>query len=136
MMKTSPKKRSRQTLTALTLVAASIAWSETASAQGWLADRRFTEGAGIKAGELELHPGVGGEVGYDSNYFLRSSNTGANIINGAPAVPPADAAVFRLTPSFYVSTIGSTRLAESGQPAPPSFFKFRGGISATGRVMI
>lgn len=112
-------------------------WSGAASAQGWLADRRFTEGPGIRTGELELHPGIGGEVGYDSNWFLRSSTEGANIANGAPAHPPADAAVFRLTPSFYVSTLGAQRLAENGEPRlEPRTISFRGGISATGRFFL
>src|SRR5688572_16244547 len=84
-------------------------WSGTSSAQGWLADRRYAEGPGIKTGDLELHPGVGGEVGYDSNWFLRSHTEGPNIANGPPTLPPRDSAIFRLTPSFYVSTIGVQR---------------------------
>src|SRR5690349_3139001 len=65
-----------------------LSWSGTASAQGWLADRRYTEGAGIRTGDVELHPGIGGEVGYDSNWFYRSSKEGPTIANGAPALPP------------------------------------------------
>ncbi len=114
-----------------------LGWCERASAQGWLADRRYTEGPGIKAGDLELHPGIGGEVGYDSNWFLRSSETGANIINGAPTNPPADAAVVRISPSFYVSTLGQQRLNPDGvQRLSPRFVTFRGGVSATGRFFI
>ena len=45
----------------------------SALAQEWLKDRRYEEGAGIRTGDLELHPGIGGEVGYDSNYFLRTN---------------------------------------------------------------
>jgi len=117
--------------------AAILAYSSNASAQGWLADRRYTEGAGIRAGDLELHPGIGGEVGYDSNWFLRSHKEGANIVNGPPRLPPADAAVFRLTPSFYISTLGAQRTDIAGIPrTTPRLISFRGGVSATGRAFL
>lgn len=102
-----------------------------------MADRRVTEGPGIKAGDFELHPGIGGEAGYDSNYFLRSSNSGANIVNGAPNEPVRDAASLRLTPSFSISTLSRRASAdEVGTSAGPRFVTFRGGISATGRLLI
>src|SRR5690606_6838709 len=112
-------------------------WSGQALAQGWLADRRFTEGPGIRTGDLELHPGIGGEVGYDSNWFLRSHTEGPNVANGPPALEPREAAVFRLTPSFYVSTLGKQRLDTYGLTRPePRTLAFRGGVSATGRAFI
>lgn len=114
-----------------------LSWSSTASAQGWLADRRYAEGAGIRTGDLELHPGIGGEVGYDSNWFLRSHTEGPNIINGPPTLPPADAAIFRVTPSLYVSTLGAQRTEVGGVPrSEPRVVSFRGGVSATGRFFI
>lgn len=125
----------RLKLAALVAPAAfALLWSSNASAQGWLADRRYAEGPGIKTGDLELHPGVGGEVGYDSNWFYRSHTEGPNVANGPPALPPADAAIFRLTPSLYVSTIGQQR-DETGR-VEPRFLTFRGGVSATGRAFI
>ena len=126
--------RSQPWLGAVFASLAVMAWSGTASAQGWLADRRLTEGAGIRSGDLELHPGIAGEVGYDSNWFLRSNKEGPTIANGAPALPPADAAVFRVTPSFYLSTIGVQR--QDGGRIEPRFVSFRGGASATGRAFI
>ncbi|HZO12148.1 MAG TPA: hypothetical protein VFB62_02790, partial [Polyangiaceae bacterium] len=54
--------------------------SESASAQSdpnsqtWLRDRRYREGAGIRVGDFELHPGIGADFGYDSNYLRRSEN--------------------------------------------------------------
>lgn len=123
----------RRACAILAVPSALVAWSSTASAQGWLADRRYTEGAGIRAGDLELHPGIGGEVGYDTNWFLRSSKSGANLANGAPRAPVRDAAVFRITPSFYISTLGTQR--QDGKPEPRTV-SFRGGISATGRAFI
>lgn len=111
--------------------------TQDALAQGWLADRRYAEGAGIKTGDLELHPGIGGEVGYDSNWFQRSNAEGPNVVNGAPNLPPRDAAVFRITPSFYVSTLGAQRLTDTGAPQPRSrLLVFRGGVSATARFFI
>ena len=47
-----------------------------AAAQAWLEDRAYAEGMGIKAGEWELHPGVAGEFGYDSNFFQRAGVDG------------------------------------------------------------
>jgi len=51
----------------------------------WLQDRKYNEGIGVREGDFELHPGIGGEVGYDSNYFLRSSGSGFANSGGAPA---------------------------------------------------
>lgn len=124
--------------TLVAVPAAVLCWTSGASAQGWLADRRFTEGPGIRTGDLELHPGIGGEVGYDSNWFYRSHTEGPNIANGAPALPPADAAVFRITPSFYVSTLGQQRLLQDGGNTrlEPRVISFRGGVAATGRFFL
>ncbi|MGD0679726.1 MAG: hypothetical protein ABSC94_30440, partial [Polyangiaceae bacterium] len=65
----------------------------------WLKDRRYTEGVGIRTGDLELHPGVAGEFGYDSNWLLRSTQSGVdNSSSGnAPVIPALE---FRVTPSL------------------------------------
>jgi hypothetical protein len=95
----------------------------------WLKDRRYNEGIGIREGDVELHPGIAGEVGYDSNWFLRSPNSG--YANSGPATPPIPALTFRVTPSFYISTLGPQRReGESGGPEPPSV-AFRAGVNAT-----
>ena len=118
-------------------VAAVLSTAGTASAQGWLADRNVSEGAGIRTGDFELHPGVGGEVGYDSNWFLRSNKEGATIANGAPNLPVRDALVFRITPSFYLSTLGQQRMGANGVPqVTPRLISFRGGASATARFFV
>lgn len=114
-----------------------LATAGEAKAQGWLADRNLAEGAGIRTGDLELHPGIGGEVGYDSNWFLRSNKEGATIANGAPNLPVRDALVFRVTPSFYLSTLGSQRMGANGVPqVTPRLISFRGGASATARFFV
>jgi hypothetical protein len=129
----APRVRSRKHwLGAAVGAVALLAGARDAFAQGWLADRRYTQGAGIRTGDVELHPGIGGEVGYDSNWYLRSNTEGPNIINGAPFRPVRDAAVFRITPSFYVSTLSGQRAEGAGN----RFFQFRFGVSATARFFI
>ena len=56
------------------LLLASVFTADTVGAQEqtWLADRRYREGPGFLAGDWELHPGLGAEFGYDSNYFRRA----------------------------------------------------------------
>jgi hypothetical protein len=122
---------------ALSALCACSIWSSSAFAQGWLADRKTAEGPGIRTGDLELHPGVGGEVGYDSNWFYRSNKQGPQIANGAPALPPADAMIFRLTPSLYVSTLSGQRLQDNPNVrVEPRFVTFRGGAAAIARAFI
>lgn len=99
----------------------------------WLKDRRYNEGIGIRTGDLELHPGLAGEVGYDSNYFLRTDKTGNNLANGAPAAPVISAAAIRITPSLYLSTLGSQR-REGDYIAQPPSVAFRAGVNATYRA--
>lgn len=99
----------------------------------WLKDRRYNEGIGIRAGDLELHPGIAGETGYDSNYFLRSDR--ANVDNGPPFAPPIPAMEFRITPSLYISTLGPQRREGDTYAEPPSV-RFRAGVNATYREFI
>jgi hypothetical protein len=102
----------------------------------WLKDRKYNEGIGIREGDLELHPGIAGEVGYDSNWFLRSSGTGFANSGGSPNfAPPIPAMVFRITPSLYLSTISPQR-REGELNAQPPAIRFRAGINATYREFI
>jgi hypothetical protein len=91
----------------------------SAQDQVWLSDRRYTEGKGILVGDFELHPGVGLEFGFDSNYFYRADD---------PDEDPIGALRLRLTPSFSISTLGPQRRQ---QDAPPPVIDFRAGIHAT-----
>lgn len=88
-----------------------------ASAQAWLSNRDFSEGAGIRAGNLELHPSIGGEFGYDSN-FSRSSSTSQGVV---------DVLRLRITPSITASTLGTRR---RNAMTPPSI-TFMGGAHAS-----
>jgi hypothetical protein len=99
----------------------------------WLKDRRFTEGAGVRTGDLEVHPGIAGEFGYDSNWFTRSDKQGVD--NGPPRAPVLPALLLRITPSLYLSTLGPQRREEEGGAALPSI-RFRAGVNATYREYI
>jgi hypothetical protein len=110
-------------------VAAPLFVSRTAHAQGWLADRRYAEGIGIKAGNFELHPGIGITAGVDSNWFQRTYNAG--YVNSNPVA----AGIFGITPSFYMSTLGPARKEGDAHAAPPTV-DFRLGASATYRAFV
>ncbi|WP_437522990.1 hypothetical protein WME79_33015 [Sorangium sp. So ce726] len=94
--------------------------------QPWLKDRRYTEGIGIRTGDLELHPGVAAEFGYDSNFFRRAEDDQA----ASDDVGPVGSLRLRITPSFSLSTLSAQR-QEVTPDAPPPDVEFRGGISAT-----
>jgi len=118
---------------AAAVCAALTGWSRPAHAQAWLGDRKNAEGAGIKAGNLELHPGVGAEVGYDSNWLLRSNDTAPNLLNGPPSAPRENAGLLRVTPSLSLRTLGAQRAA--GQITMPAV-AFDARLSGTYREFI
>jgi hypothetical protein len=99
----------------------------------WLKDRQSSEGIGVRTGDLELHPGIAGEVGYDSNWFFRSNQQGVD--NGPPRAPIVPALEFRVTPSLYLSTMGPQRREGDPAAAQPSV-SFRLGLNATYREFI
>ncbi len=105
---------------AATLLLGVLPLTAHAQQQPWLSDRRYGEGIGVRVGDLELHPGISGEVGYDSNYFLRAKDE-------APSIGPVVAAYrLRVTPSISLSTLGPQRRDGAGPSGPP-VLQFRGG---------
>lgn len=130
-------------LAASTVGLAALLTSSIASAQAqivaqgdspqWLKDRQYNEGAGVRAGDLELHPGIAAEAGYDSNWFYRAPDSG--FANGPPNLPIVPALAFRVTPSLYLSTLGPQRRGEDVVPEPPSV-AFRAGVNATYREFV
>lgn len=108
-------------------------------AQPWLGDRRFGGGIGIRAGDLELHPGIAGEVGYDTNFFQSAglvTPPGMGVLIapqyqpvlpdggrfGATGVfnePRVGTFRFRVTPSLTLKTLGPQRTGEEADPLPP-----------------
>jgi hypothetical protein len=95
----------------------------------WLKDRRYNEGIGIRTGDLELHPGVAAEAGYDSNWFLRSPQSGVENGRVVESIP------IRITPSLYLSTLGTQRREADIATLPPAV-AFRAGLNATYREFI
>jgi hypothetical protein len=98
----------------------------------WLKDRRYSEGIGVRAGDLEVHPGIAGEFGYDSNWFQRSNQQGVD--NGPKIAPVIPALELRVTPSLYLSTVGLQRRQDEGGPAESPEIAFRAGVNATYRA--
>lgn len=98
-------------------------------AQGWLSDRSRAEGPGIRVGDFELHPGLGVEVGYDSNLYYSDDTT----------TPAVDSGILRATAHLLIATRGAQRRSEgegtpggdeeSARTQPP--VTFRGGISGS-----
>lgn len=95
-----------------------LASSSSAHAQGWLADRDRAEGRGVRVGDLELHPGIGAELGYDSNVFYEDQD-------------PDPSVILRVTPHLLLSTLGPERRGEGEERGSPPRIAFRGGVSAS-----
>lgn len=92
-----------------------------ASAQAWVSNADLSEGVGVRVGNLELHPSVGAEFGYDSNYFRASAAEGV-----------IDVFKLRVTPSLTLSTLGDARRAS----ASPSSVAFAAGAFASYNELI
>jgi len=90
--------------------------------QPWIQDRRLGEGAGVRTGNLELHPSVAGEFGYDSNYFQRGP---------ADPEPVVDTLRLRITPSLTLSTLGRMRREGDPQEVTPPVLNFDLGAFLT-----
>jgi hypothetical protein len=99
----------------LTIAATTTLFTLTAIAaaqeQPWLKDRRYGEGIGLRTGNLEWHPGLAGEIGYDSNYFQRDDS---------PLDPEVqDAWRLRITPSLTLSTLDARNRGATAVGAAP-----------------
>lgn len=105
-----------------------LALPSLVEAQAWLDDRARTEGPGFRLGDLELHPGLGVEVGWDSNLYYADDDA---------ALPPVDTGILRATAHLMVSTRGQQRREEGeagggeGAPTPQPTIAFRGGLSGS-----
>jgi hypothetical protein len=117
-------------LAALTFALAAMAIAPSdAEAQGWLADRSRAQGPGIRLGDFELHPGIGVEVGWDSNLYLTEDHPPAG-----STVRHVDTGILRVTPHLLFSTTTGQREGEGEGSADtqsePPVVDFQGGISA------
>ncbi|MGE0792355.1 MAG: hypothetical protein AB7S26_42165 [Sandaracinaceae bacterium] len=108
---------------------ATIALPASVEAQGWLSDRSRTEGPGFRLGDFELHPGLGVEIGYDSNLYYSSDDD--------PLMIRRDSGILRATAHLLVSTRGQERRTEgeSGggdqQTVQQPPVTFRAGLSGS-----
>ncbi|MBX3272827.1 MAG: hypothetical protein KF729_21370 [Sandaracinaceae bacterium] len=105
--------------------------SVPASAQvaGWLEDRDRAQGPGFQLGDFELHPGLGVEIGYDSNLYYSQ--------DGAGRIPFRDSAILRAVAHLMISSRGPARreggegAGEEGHDAALPAVRFRGGLSGS-----
>lgn len=110
-------------------IASTLFVSSTAAAQDqvWLQDRRYREGIGYRVGDFEIHPGVGAEFGYDSNFLRRGS--GDTNAEGAH-VSILDVLKLRVSPSLSLATLGPQRRGVTPDASPPDV-EFRTDLSLT-----
>jgi hypothetical protein len=90
--------------------------TSTVAGAPWVGSRAIGEGAGIRTGNVEWHPGISGEFGYDSNYLQRANST-VDETNYGPVIPSLR---LRVTPQLSLRSVD--RDAESGKErgAPPT----------------
>ncbi len=100
-----------------------------AQAQGWLEDRQRTEGPGFRIGDFELHPGLGVEIGYDSNLYYADDDA---------TRPAVDSGILRATAHLMFATRGQQRRQEGessgggeGTTAGQPSVTFRGGVAGS-----
>ncbi len=109
-----------------------VTFAGDAGAQEWTKDRRLGDGKGYRAGDVELHPGIGAEIGYDSNYFLRADGTDVRNVNSAPAAPVRDGGILRITPSLTFNTTSPTAAnPNDGTAVAQPKVAFQGALSGT-----
>jgi hypothetical protein len=115
----------RLRLTIAATLAVTTFASAAAAQQTWLQDRRYGQGIGLRAGNLEFHPSLAAELGWDSNYFQRSGDS-AN----PGETPIYDAWRLRVTPSLTLSTLRQ-RLRDREAGGVPPAVSFSLGAFAT-----
>jgi hypothetical protein len=137
----NPQRRDRGLGTAVILAMALLGAASIRSeahAQAWLPDRAYTEGPGIRAGDLEIHPGIAVRGGYDNNVFKADGERRAPVpdANGNlvdPTQKRQDSAILAVTPHIYLSTLSEQRRTQgedrAGGPLPS--IAFRGGLATT-----
>lgn len=106
-------------------------------AQAWLSDHDRAGGTGLRVGNLEVHPGLGLEGGYDRNIFLEDEP----VLSSGPVVAgdrllrfnedPDSAFTLRLSPHLFVSTLSKERLTNKDEVYTPPTISFRGGLSGS-----
>ena len=109
--------------------------SEAAAQSAWMSDRSRTQGPGFRVGDFELHPGIGVEIGYDSNLYYSSDSPPPTGV----APPLQDSGILRATAHLLFSTRTQQRRTEgeagggegNQQAASQPSVTFQGGISGS-----
>lgn len=112
---------------AIVIASAILALPSVVEAQAWLDDRARTEGPGFRLGDFELHPGLGVELGYDSNLYYSDDDA---------MLPAVDTGILRATAHLMLSTRGQQRRTEGegggeGSDGSRPTVAFRGGLSGS-----
>lgn len=87
---------------------------------------------GIRLGDFELHPGVGSELGYDTNYYQGSGQENPPFGQGSGSgsgEPEIAALRLQITPAISLSSLGPQRTENSGVEAAPPKVEFRSTAS-------
>lgn len=96
--------------------------AQTRSGMQWAPKRQRARGPGLKMGNLELHPGLGFEAGYDTNVFF-------NPYDGVKS------GIIRVTPSLFIESMGAERALEGADHGQNKnelpTVAFRGGLAAS-----
>lgn len=79
--------------------------SSTIAGSPWVQNRAIGEGIGVRTGNVEWHPGISGEFGYDSNWFQRA-NSEVEETNFGPVLPSLR---FRVIPQISLRTVDRAR---------------------------
>jgi hypothetical protein len=92
-----------------------------AQEQPWLRDRRYTDGSGIPVGDFVFHPGIGAELGYDSNILLRS---------GSANEPRVEALRLTITPHIqFNNQLQPAEGAAGNAPARRPVYNLSGNVA-------
>lgn len=134
----SLSRRMRAALALSSLLAGLTGIGSRAHAQAWLPDRAYTEGPGIRVGDLEIHPGVAVRGGYDTNVFRADGTVRTAQVDGQTVEVTRreqGSGILAVTPHLHLSTLSLLRRTEgedregTQRSLPP--VAFRGGLSAT-----
>lgn len=82
-------------------------------------------GAGVRVGDLELHPSLSILGGYDSNPFFRDE---LDFVNNSEGV--VSSGLLRMTPALQISTLSMQRRRDGDSEVALPFVDFRAGLSA------
>ena len=121
----------RLALATAALLAASSTTLTASAQQPWVDDPDMGEGEGIPIGELDFHPSLAGEFGYDSNYLRRGPN---DLAADGSRLPVVDTLRLRITPSLTLNTRHKHRSVT--EPPPMVLFKLNTVAAASYNVFI